>query len=101
MPRPRRHRLVHFMRHPNRWVRRAVGVGLILGGLLGFLPILGFWMVPLGLLVLSDEVPALRRLRRRLLVRFGRRYPRARAFLRRWLPIAHPTAQDHSPSRSE
>ncbi len=34
-------------------VRIALGVLLILGGLLGILPILGFWMIPLGLLVLS------------------------------------------------
>src|SRR5690606_18876265 len=33
--------------------RIAVGVLLILGGCLGFLPVLGFWMVPLGLVVLS------------------------------------------------
>jgi hypothetical protein len=54
-------------------VRRGVGVGLILGGLLWFLPVLGLWMLPLGLLVLSDESRRLRRLRRRLLVAWGRR----------------------------
>src|SRR4051812_16679495 len=35
--------------------RVAIGSALLLGGVLGFLPILGFWMVPLGLLVLSYE----------------------------------------------
>ncbi|MDA7968799.1 MAG: hypothetical protein MPK31_07745, partial [Gammaproteobacteria bacterium] len=34
-------------------VRFAVGILLLIGGVLGALPILGFWMVPLGLLVLS------------------------------------------------
>ena len=33
--------------------RIIIGIFLVLGGLLGALPILGFWMVPLGLLVLS------------------------------------------------
>ena len=33
--------------------RIIIGGLLILGGLFGALPILGFWMVPLGLLVLS------------------------------------------------
>ena len=33
--------------------RITIGIFLVLGGLLGALPILGFWMVPLGLLVLS------------------------------------------------
>ncbi|MDQ2805153.1 MAG: hypothetical protein M3Y41_21680 [Pseudomonadota bacterium] len=34
---------------------------LIGGGVLGFLPILGFWMVPLGLLLLAKDLPVLRR----------------------------------------
>ncbi len=34
-----------------------------------FLPILGFWMVPLGLLVLSADVPQIRRVNRRLTVK--------------------------------
>ena len=41
-----------------------MGATLIIGGVLGFLPILGFWMFPLGLLVLSDGVPWIRRRRR-------------------------------------
>jgi hypothetical protein len=32
--------------------RRVLGSVLIAGGLLGFLPVVGFWMLPLGLLVL-------------------------------------------------
>ena len=49
------------------------------GGLLGFLPVLGFWMIPLGFLVLSVDLPAVRRWRRKITVRLGawlkRRYP--------------------------
>ncbi|TIS17249.1 MAG: hypothetical protein E5X10_04380, partial [Mesorhizobium sp.] len=37
----------------SRGLRIAIGVLLTIGGILGFLPILGFWMVPIGLLVLS------------------------------------------------
>lgn len=52
---------------PNsRLIRTLVGVAFILGGLLGFLPVLGFWMVPLGLLVLSVDFPYVRRKRRQL-----------------------------------
>jgi hypothetical protein len=40
--------------------RMAIGVGLILLGFLGFLPVLGFWMVPLGLMVLSYDIPRVR-----------------------------------------
>ncbi|PYE84202.1 hypothetical protein [Phyllobacterium leguminum] len=52
--------------------RRVLGVLLIAGGILGFLPILGFWMIPLGLLVLSHDSPLIRRWRRKLEVRYGR-----------------------------
>ena len=63
----------HFHMPRSRWLRIAIGVALILGGILGFLPILGFWMVPLGLLILSYEFAAVRRRRRRLVVWWERR----------------------------
>ena len=59
-------RFARLKQHRNPWIRRAAGVLLIAGGLLGFLPVLGFWMLPLGVIVLSDEIPWLRRRRRRL-----------------------------------
>lgn len=40
--------------------RMTIGVLLIIGGLLGFLPVLGFWMIPLGILVLSYDIPRVR-----------------------------------------
>lgn len=58
----------------NPVVRMALGILLIIGGFIGFLPILGFWMVPLGLLILSVDSAAVRRLRRRLDVWWGRRW---------------------------
>lgn len=48
--------------------RLIVGTLLVIGGIFGFLPILGFWMVPLGLLILSQELSFVRRHRRRLSV---------------------------------
>jgi len=45
--------------------RLLLGVSLVIGGALGFLPILGFWMLPLGLFVLSYDSPRIRRMRRR------------------------------------
>jgi len=56
----------------SRPVRIAIGVGLVVLGIFGFLPILGFWMIPLGLLVLSYEFPSVRRWRRKLVVRWER-----------------------------
>ncbi|TIU09620.1 MAG: hypothetical protein E5W39_02530 [Mesorhizobium sp.] len=57
----------------SRGLRIAIGVVLIFGGILGFLPILGFWMIPIGLLVLSYEFALVRRHRRRLVVWWERR----------------------------
>ena len=66
----------------SRIARVVIGVLLVIGGILGFLPVLGFWMVPLGLLVLSYEFAWVRRRRRRFQVWWERRR-RTRAERRR------------------
>jgi hypothetical protein len=45
----------------------GLGLLLTLGGFFGFLPLVGFWMLPLGLALLADDVPLLRSLRSRIL----------------------------------
>lgn len=47
-------------RHLPPVLRGLLGVLLILAGVLGFLPILGFWMIPFGVALLATDVPALR-----------------------------------------
>jgi hypothetical protein len=42
-------------------VRIPLAILLVLGGIFSFLPVLGIWMLPLGLLVLAVDIPALRR----------------------------------------
>jgi len=49
-----------------------LGVLLIIGGILGFLPVLGFWMIPLGLIILSQDFASVRRFRRRWTVKLTR-----------------------------
>lgn len=56
----------------SRIGRMIVGVLLIIGGILGFLPVLGFWMIPLGFIILSVDFPFIRRWRRRADVRLTR-----------------------------
>ena len=62
--RARRAKLRSFMRgvrHPSiRFVRIPLGILLVLCGVLGFLPVLGFWMLPLGIVVLAVDVPFVR-----------------------------------------
>ncbi len=60
-------------------VRIAIGVLLIIFGILGFLPFFGFWMLPLGVVVLSVDLHPVRRFRRRFEVWWGRRRERKRA----------------------
>ncbi|RMD47310.1 MAG: hypothetical protein D6832_06345 [Alphaproteobacteria bacterium] len=53
--------------------RSLAGVVLVIGGFFGFLPVLGFWMIPLGLgLIALDIRPAWRRWRRWRARRQGR-----------------------------
>lgn len=52
--------------------RTLIGSALVAGGTLSALPFLGFWMLPVGLVVLSIDWPRVRRLRRRMEVRLLR-----------------------------
>ncbi len=63
----------------SRFLRILIGILFIIGGLFGFLPILGFWMIPLGLTILSFEIPLVRRWRRRFVVWFRRKWEGRRA----------------------
>ena len=54
-------KFVHWIRQPgSRWVRLPAALVLIAAGFVGFLPILGFWMVPLGLVLIAQDIPFLR-----------------------------------------
>ncbi|WP_246379369.1 hypothetical protein [Gluconacetobacter johannae] len=59
------HRLrgaVTWLRVPSRRHWRLLSGGLlILGGFLFILPFLGLWMLPLGMLLLSEDIAVLRR----------------------------------------
>ena len=82
-------RLVPALRGPmstlrqDSWfpIRFPVALLLIAGGLLSFLPVLGIWMLPLGLLLLAVDLPVLRGPISVLIIR-GRR--KARNLAQRW-----------------
>lgn len=53
-------------------IRLPLAILLILGGIFSILPVLGIWMLPLGLLLLAVDLPALRGPLSALIVRFRR-----------------------------
>lgn len=61
----------------SRLARIGLGSALMLGGVFAFLPVLGVWMLPLGLLVLSQDIPLVRRWRRRAMIHLSRRRRKA------------------------
>lgn len=68
-------RPLRWLRAPGlRWLRILLGLLLILGGVFSILPLLGLWMLPLGLLLLAQDIPFLRRPTRRFLLWVERRY---------------------------
>jgi hypothetical protein len=71
---PRLSRMIEWIRRPSsRLVRIPLAVLLVLGGFVGFLPILGFWMIPLGLALIAQDVPFLRPPLARLLAFINRK----------------------------
>ncbi len=65
---PRPARFVGWLRKPSsRYVRIPVALLLIVGGIFSFLPVLGLWMLPLGLLLFAQDVPLLQKPMARML----------------------------------
>jgi hypothetical protein len=58
-------------------LRISSGGLFVILGLFGFLPLLGFWMIPVGLLLLSFDIPQVRRMRRIAVVRWHRAQQRS------------------------
>ncbi len=57
---------IRWLRRPSlRWVRVPAALLLICGGCASILPFFGLWMLPLGLMLLAEDMPPLRRARDR------------------------------------
>ncbi|MBV1829298.1 hypothetical protein HNW77_00315 [Komagataeibacter sp. AV436] len=75
---------MRWLLQPGRVILRGIMGGLlIVGGVFSFLPVLGVWMLPLGIILLAEDVPFLRRLSARMLAWIERRHPN-------WLAPATP-----------
>jgi len=59
---PRAAKFIGWLRKPSsRWVRIPIAILLILGGVFSILPVLGLWMLPLGLVLFAQDVPVLQK----------------------------------------
>jgi hypothetical protein len=63
----------------SRWIRWPVALLLVAGGFVGFLPILGFWMIPLGLILVAEDIPFLRPPLARMFAWIDRKWPARRS----------------------
>lgn len=67
---------LRWLRQPHViWIRIPFAVFFILFGMVGFLPLVGFWMIPIGLLLLAEDVPLLARPVAQVLAWIERKWP--------------------------
>jgi hypothetical protein len=71
--------MIKSARQPGAvWLRVPLAIALMIGGVLGFMPVLGFWMLPLGMALLAIDLLWLRGPFARLLAFINRKVePRA------------------------
>jgi hypothetical protein len=66
---------IHVLRRATDWsqkrlpwgLRSVLGVIFLVLGVFGFLPVIGFWMIPVGVALIALDVPPWRRRLRRWL----------------------------------
>ena len=61
LPNRVRHAVIWLRRPEARWLRIPAGIFLVCGGFVWFLPMVGLWMLPLGLLLLAEDIPPMKR----------------------------------------
>lgn len=65
---PRLARFVGWVRQPSsRLVRIPLAILLVAGGIFSILPVLGLWMLPLGLVLIAQDLPFLEKPMARIL----------------------------------
>lgn len=75
LPRRTRRGILWLLEPEARWARIPVGVLFIIGGFLAILPVFGFWMLPVGLILIGEDIPLVRRVVARMLHCLEKRRP--------------------------
>ena len=74
-------RSIRWVRDPgSRRIRLPLGVLFIVGGLLWFLPVLGIELLPIGLLLIAEDVPFLRKPVARFMIWLERKWVSLRSW---------------------
>ena len=79
-------RAIKWLRDPEaRWIRIPMGVLFIIAGFLWFLPVVGIEFLPVGLLLIAQDVPFLRKPVGRFIIWLVHRW----TALKRWWQERH------------
>jgi hypothetical protein len=78
-------RAIGWLRDPkSRWIRLPIGILFILASFLWFLPVLGIELLPIGLLLIAQDVPFLRKPVGKMMLWLEDRWVALRQRFRRW-----------------
>jgi hypothetical protein len=80
-------RALRAVRSPEmKWVRIVTGTAFVAGGCMAFLPVLGIELLPIGLLLLAEDVPVLREPAARAVLWALQLWRSFKAWIRSWVP---------------
>ncbi len=90
-------RALRSLRHPDaRLIRIPIALLCVVGGIFSFLPVLGIWMLPLGLMLIAQDVPFLRKPVARFTIWGMRKWVRLRCWVAGWRRSAEEPPQRSS-----
>jgi hypothetical protein len=77
--------MLRWVRDPkSRWIRLPLGILCIIASFLWFLPVVGLEFFPIGLLLIAEDVPFLRRPVARMMLWLEDKWIRLRRRYREW-----------------
>ena len=77
--------ILQWVRDPkSRWIRLPLGILCIIASFFWFLPVVGLELFPIGLLLIAEDVPFLRRPVARMMLWLEERWVRLRRRYRDW-----------------
>ena len=77
--------ILRWLRDPkSRWIRLPLGILCIIASFFWFLPVVGLELLPIGLLLIAEDVPFLRRPAARMMLWLEEKWVRLRRRYREW-----------------